>query len=489
MLGCNMTEMTRRKFLALGGGVISASILPKLVTARVVKAAMPDSKRVVILGAGLAGLAAGYELNKAGYDVMILEARSRPGGRVLTYRDPFADGLYAELGAEYVDASDEFNHRYCKQFGLKVLTAKRYDGIFVRGKSFHMDSFKKNKEKLPFEGTQPGVLFGQEAQYTKQILQGLKNPDDLPEKILQFDQMSIAQLLKQEGAPQDVIELYTYLNATEETARPEEMSALSMLRSHLRQTAFSELQNEGRIFGGNDQLPKAFAKSLSDKILYRRPVRKIQHSQNGVEVWFDEEGTVRSLQAPRLITTIPFTVLREMEITPEFSSEKMKCIRTLAYGHGMKIAMQFKRRFWDEPQSLGQRVFTDTKLRRIYHMSIDEPGPRGILMSFTSAEDAEKLGALSEVERLNTALQEVSKIWGDASSFWEGGVSKYWNEDPWTKGSYSFTGVGQERDFLDLAKKPEGPVHFAGEQTSIFRASMNGAIESGVRVCAEVQKS
>lgn len=481
-------RISRRNFLGLVGGTLSIPIATKIASARIEYPPRPDSKEVLIICAGLAGLAAAYELNRTGYDVTVLEARSTPGGRVLTYRDPFADGLYAELGAEYIDTSDEFNHRYCKKFGLKVLQAKRYDSIFVRGKAFHMDSFKKNKERLPFEGTQPGVLFGQEAQYTKRLLQGIKNPNDLPAEILQLDQMSIADLLKREGAPKDVIELYTYLNATEETARPEEMSALSMLRSHLKQTAFSELQNEGRILGGNDQLPRAFAKTLSDRILYRRPVRKIQHDPNGVEVWFDEEGTLRSMRAPRLITTIPFTVLRELEITPEFSPEKMQCIRKLAYGHGMKIAMQFKRRFWDEQGSLGQRVFTDTKLRRIYHMSIDQPGPRGILMSFTSAEDASKLGGMSEAERLDTALMEVSKIWNEAPSYWEGGVSKYWNEDPWSKGSYSFTGVGQERDFLELARKPEGRVHFAGEQTSIYRASMNGAIESGVRVCAEIQK-
>jgi monoamine oxidase len=93
------------------------------------------SNSVLVLGAGLGGLAAAYELNRAGFPVTVLEARSRPGGRVTTYRDPFADGLYAEMGAEYVDASDEFDHRYCKEFGLKVMTAKLYDAVFVRGKN------------------------------------------------------------------------------------------------------------------------------------------------------------------------------------------------------------------------------------------------------------------------------------------------------------------------------------------------------------------
>lgn len=445
-----------------------------------------STRDVLVLGGGFAGLAAAYELNRAGIGVTLLEARTRPGGRVVTYRDPFADGLYAEMGAEYVDAADEYDHRYCKEFGLNVMTAKLYDAIFVRGKKIRMADFKQSKLALPFQGTQPGVLFGQEAQYTKKLREQIKDPDHLPPEILKLDNLSVAELLTQQGAPSDVLALYTYLNATEETARPEEMSALALIKGHIRATDFSEVQNEGRIFGGNDQLAKGFARPLSDKILYRRAVRKIQHGPDGAEVWFEEEGKLQSMRARQLVIAIPFTVLRDIEIVPEFSPDKMRCIRTLSYGHGMKIAMQYHTRFWDQPDSLGQRIFTDTKLRRIYHMSIDEPGPRGILMSFTSATDAEELGKLPEEERLKTALGEVTKIWPNAADYWEGGVSKYWNEDQWSRGSYSFTGVGQERDFLELARKPEGIVHFAGEHTSPFRASMNGAIESGVRAAKEI---
>jgi monoamine oxidase len=92
-----------------------------------------EAPQVIVVGAGLAGLAAAYELDRAGVSVTVLEARSRPGGRVRTYRDPFADGLYAEMGAEYVDASDDVARFYCRKFGLRVLPAKLYDGIFLRG--------------------------------------------------------------------------------------------------------------------------------------------------------------------------------------------------------------------------------------------------------------------------------------------------------------------------------------------------------------------
>jgi monoamine oxidase len=445
------------------------------------------SRQVLVLGAGLAGLAAAYELKNAGYAVTVLEARSRPGGRVLTCRDPFADGLYAEMGAEYVDATDEYDHRFCKELGLKVMTAKLYDAIFVRGRKLKMDAFKRNKEPLPYAGTTGGQLFGQEKAYLKRLLDTIPDPENMPPEILKLDNLSVVELLLREGAPEDIVALYTYTQATESTARPHEMSALSMVRSLRR--SFSEDTDEGRILGGNDQLPKGLARALSGQILYDRPVRRIAHDVNGAEVFFEEAGKVRSLRAPRLVVALPFKVLRDVETTPSFSPAKARCIDTLAYGQVMKIAMQFGRRFWDEPGSVGQRVFTDTLLRRVYDSSIDQPGPRGILMSFTSGADAVKLGALPEPERLRVALAEASRIWPEAPAHWEGAAVKYWNEDPWVRGSYSFNGVGQARDFLELARAAEGRVHFAGEHTSVHRASMNGALESGVRVAGEIRKA
>jgi len=476
--------MDRRAFLRETGKTLAVAL-----TARAAVGAQGagSNRQVLVLGAGLAGLAAAYELKKAAYAVTVLEARSRPGGRVLTYRDPFADGLYAEMGAEYVDATDEYDHRYCKELGLKVMTAKLYDAIFVRGQKLRMAPFKQNKEKLPFAGTEGGQLFGQEARYLQRLLKLIPDPERLPPEILKLDNLSVVELLLQEGAPEDIVALYTYTQATESTARPHEMSALAMVRSHRR--SFSEDTDEGRILGGNDQLPKALARALSGQILYDRPVRRIAHDREGTEVWFEEGCAIRSLRTPRLVFAIPFKILRDLEITPAFSLAKMKCIQTLAYGQVMKIAMQYARRFWDEPGSLGQRVFTDTMLRRVYHFSIDQPGPRGILMSFTSGADAEKIGRMPDAERQRVALEETTRIWPEAPRHWEGAAVKYWNEDPWIRGSYSFNGVGQARDFLEIARAPEGRVHFAGEHSSVHRASMNGALESGVRATEEIRKA
>ena len=99
-----------------------------------------------------------------------------------------------------------------------------------------------------------------------------------------------------------------------------------------------------------------------------------------------------------------------------------------------------------------------------------------------------KLGRIPENRRLKVARDTAEKLWPNTQNMWESGISKYWNEDPWLRASYSIAGVGQ-KDFRNILKRQEGRVHFAGEHTSIYRASMNGAIESGVRASQEIIKT
>ena len=239
-----MTNISRRKFIKKSGAGVAVATITPLVTARVFSSAPESDRRVLIIGAGLAGLSCAYELKQAGFDVILLEARTRPGGRVRTYRDPFADGLYAEMGAEYVDSSDTSARKYCKKFGLEVLTAKLYDGIFVRGRRYSMKDFKDNKQTLPFEGAEPGKLFANERKYIEHWFEKIEDINDLPKEVLELDNISVAQLLRKEKAPRDIVDLYTYTNATESTIRPDQANALGFVLGHYRASGFNEDTDE-----------------------------------------------------------------------------------------------------------------------------------------------------------------------------------------------------------------------------------------------------
>ena len=483
----NKNQLTRRSFLKTTSVATSlASISPLTISS--IFSASSDDKRIIVVGAGLAGLSCAYELDQAGFNVILIEARSRPGGRVRTYRDPFADNLYAEMGAEYVDSTDMYVKEYCKKFDLKVLPAKQYDGVYVRGQRLTMEGLRSGKDLLPFKGTLKGKLFGQEVQYIQKWIDLVNQKGVSYPEVQALDKISVEEMLKKGGAPKDIIDLYTYTNATESTTVPSKMSALYMVLANTRTSAFNENTEEGRIFGGNNQLPKIFAKKLGTKIKYNRSLQSLVFDSKGVIATIEENEKKTTIKGIKCVLAIPASILRNVNINPGFSIEKINCIQNQQYGHAMKIAMQYRRRFWDDKNSIGQRVFTDTSLRRIYHFSIDQPGPRGILLSFTSGEDAIKLGRLDENKRVKIAQNTCKNIWPESPQYWEKGITKYWNEDPWVKASYSLAGIGQ-KGFREILAKREGPVFFAGEHTAVQRASMNGAIESGLRVMEELKRA
>ena len=485
-LSIRQSQLTRRSFLKKTSMATSLASISPLTTSSIFSTSS-DDKRIIVIGAGLAGLSTAYELDQAGFNVMLIEARSRPGGRVSTYRDPFADNLYAEMGAEYVDSTDIYVQEYCKKFDLKVLPAKQYDGVYVRGQRLTIEGLRLGTASLPFKGILEGKLFGQEVQYIQKWIDLVKQKGINSPEVKVLDKMSVEEILKKSGAPKDIIDLYTYANATEETTVPSKMSALYMILANIKTSNFNENAIEGRIFGGNDQLPKTLAKKLGTKIIYNSQLHRLDYDSNGVRATVKENEKLTSIPAKKCVLAVPASILKNVDINPSFSIEKTHCIQTQEYGHAMKIAMQYHRRFWDDKNSIGQRVFTDTPLRRIYHFSIDQPGSRGILLSFTSGEDAIKLGRLDKNERLKIAQNTCQNIWSNSTKYWEKGITKYWNEDPWVKGSYSFAGVGQ-KDYRDILAKREGPIFFAGEHTAIQRASMNGAIESGFRVFKELKR-
>ena len=483
----NKNQLTRRTFIKKAGLTTSLFSFYPLPFSSIFSNSTED-KRIIVIGAGLAGLSCAYELDQAGFNVILIEARSRPGGRVNTYREPFSDNLYSEMGAEYVDSSDMYVHEYCKKFDLKVLPAKQYDGVYVKGQTSTIKGLRSGRDLLPFKGALEGKLFGQEVQYIQKWIDLVKQKGISSPEVQALDKISVEDILKKGGAPKDIIDLYTYANATEATAVASKMSALYMVLSNTRTSNFSENTVEGRIFGGNDQLPKTLAKKLGTKIMYNKPLQRLDYDSNGITATVKENKRLVQIPAKKCVLAIPASILKNIDINPGFSIEKINCINNQQYGHAMKIAMQYRQRFWDNKNSIGQRVFTDTPLRRVYHFSIDQPGPRGILLSFTSGEDAIKLGSLDNNKRLNIAQNTCRNIWPEAPKFWEKGVVKYWNEDPWVKASYSFAGIGQ-KGFREILAKPEGPIFFAGEHTAIQRASMNGAIESGLRVTEELKRA
>lgn len=397
--------LTRRQFLrrsafaAAGAGLVITPLAPGAAAA-VLKG---PAKKVLVLGAGLAGLVAAYELTQLGHDLTVLEARTRPGGRVHTLREPFSDGLYAEEGAARIPDNHELTLKYVKQFALPLepfypsrLNAVRFD----RG----------SRQEVPIEG------------FTEAM--GLNYGEDLG-------------------------------------GRPEQWH---------------------KIKGGTNLLPKAFAQRLEGKIIYGAQAVKIDQDAKTARVVFSKAGAQQTLTADAVLCTIPFSVLRNVDL-PALSTRKREAIKRTRYDAVSRVYLQTKNRFWEE-RGLNGFAFTRGAIE-VWQPTWDQPGPRGILMTYARPGEAERITKLKENQRIESTLKQVDEIFSGLRANFERGVTKCWLDDEWSRGAWAFVGFS---DFA-AAVAPEGRIYFAGEHLSAWVSWMQGALSSGLRAVKEIEEA
>jgi monoamine oxidase len=445
-------------------------------------------KRVIIIGAGLAGLSAAYELTQAGHDVTVLEARTRPGGRVHTLRDPFAEGLYAEAGAARIPNHHHFTLRYVQLFGLTLDPFEPLDlpsVYYVRGK--RIQALRGQKVEWPHELTAEERALGVSGMRQKYIWSMLGEVGDVtdpswppPETLKKYDQMNRSDFWRSRGASREAVAVLS-LGGIDD--RVETWSTLFMLRN---QALNQKLNQYYKISGGNDLLAKAFAGRLSEKIHYAAPVVRIEQNAQGVKAVFRRAGAHHTLTGDYLVCAVPFTLQKNIEVTPAFSVEKQRAIEQLPYLSASKIFLQSKKRFWVNEGQSGFAT-TDLPITQLWDVTYKQPGTRGILQAYPISLHSRRVTGMTETERINFALEQVEMIYPGIRKHFEGGVTKCWDEDEWARGASSYYKPGQFGSLLPYVARPEGRIHFAGEHTSVWVDGwMQGALESGNRVAREV---
>jgi monoamine oxidase len=484
--------MNRRKFLkhaGLGAAALAASRLHlpasggkpsvRVGTAR---------KKVLVIGAGLAGLAATYELTQAGHDVTLLEASTRAGGRVWTLREPFSDGLYAEAGAGRIPETHDITLKYVKLFGLTLDPFYPREGAslyFIRGKRIKVRRGESlDLSNLPFdlspEERRLG-LDGLERKYIDPVLNELGNPGAPgwpPERLKKYDRMTWPEFLRSQGASPGAVALLTALSGWEYD------SALDFLRDDLGHRGAKHLS---KIRGGNDLLPKAFASRLAEKIRYGAPVVRIEQDARSVRAVCLQAGSPQTFFADCLICAIPFPCLSQVEIASRFSPEKHTAIEQLTSDPVVRVFCQTRRKFWTG-EGLNGFAETDDPME-IWSPTFDQPGTRGILMAYLSDGLTRRVAALPEGERIRFGLTAIEKVHPRLREHLENTVSISWAQQPWARGAYTIFETGQITSLTAAIRQPEGRVHFAGEHASSWPGWMQGAIESGLRAAREVHKA
>jgi monoamine oxidase len=340
---------------------------------------------------------------------------------------------------------------------------------------------------IPFDLTpreREAGFAGMPSLYLGEFMRQLGNPRKAgwpPEPLRDIDGITMKRLLQDLGASAAAIDII-------------EASSLGLLGFGLDSFsgldgALTEAISTGapfyEIVGGNDQLPAALKKKVKKAFKKESVVRRIEQNETSVTVTYSNSDGIQTITADRAVCTLPFPILKQIDVFPQFSEAKQRAINELPV---TRTFMEFRSRVWEQDRLDGYGI-TDLEIQNTYSPTLTQPGTRGVLASYAGGQRALDLGAMSEEDRQDRVLSQSGDLFGGLDSRYRGGTSQVWHQDEWTRGAYAYFEPGQLTTLLPEARRAEGRIHFAGEHTSAWHGWMNGALESGNRAADEVNEA
>lgn len=470
--------MNRRRFLRQSARAASFAALTLSATARA-----KDSDPTIIVGAGLSGLRTADLLRRAGLPVIVLEARSRVGGRVFTAREPFDDGLHAEAGAFRFAGA---HRRVLREIRRHRLTLVPFEASGAAVTAIHKRPATTLDEQRGWmldlkpseQGLTPSALL---EHYVGRLTDDLSDPAAPASALKQwqvFDRLTWPEWLESRGASRDAMKLMTI------GAESSQVSALYVIRQYALLRTSSQ---RFKIAGGMDRLPAAMAASLGNIVRYNAPVFRVERQSSGFRVDYQEGSTVRTMVAKRIVFAVPIGAIRQIDLRPGLSAEKQRAFDRLSYYPGVRFLLQTKHRFW-ETAGLSGSARTD-RATEMWDATFDLPSSRGILAASTGGEADRRIQGMSQTASLAFGVDLVGDAFPAIRSEFEKGTVYRWSTDPWARGAFVLYRPGQMTEVQPQLIMPEDGMHFAGEHTSPWTGWMEGALESGERAAREVLRA
>ena len=445
-----MSDKTdRRRFLK----VLSAVSLGAVLTPNNLFA-QKRKKSCVIIGAGLAGLSAAYKLKNANWNITILEARDRIGGRVFSHSMPQNPNLICELGAEWVGESHERIKTLCSDFKIPLQKHQFDDYLLQNGKV-----------------SRPGAWGFSDAAKTafEKVKANYANLTTLQKNKL--DRLDWWTYLEKIGYSEDDLRLRDLMDSTDFGESIRHVSAFGALAEYAESSPKNEM--DYKMTGGNSRLTAEFAKRIgAENIKTNTLVTEINQSKGIVTV----KTATDSYRADAVICTAPTNSLLKIKFNPPLASAQIEAAEKLIYARICKNSVLYENRFWrDENFSL----VSDVTSHFYFHSTQNQVGKEGILTSYAIGEKADILAAQSDERRLKIITNDLKDFDEDAPKLAKGITSYAWQRDKYTDGAYALYRPGQWFGIRPVLQRPHGKVLFAGEHLADWQGFMEGAIETG----------
>ena len=462
----------------------------------------PRGASVLVIGAGLAGMTAAYELRRAGYRVQALEYNVRPGGRNWTVRGGdsyvelggarqvcrFDDGQYLNPGPWRIPHHHYAVLDYCQRLGvaLEPFVQLNHNAYFHKpgGAPQRIREVKADYEggvaELLAKATRKGALDDEVTKEDREILlEALRDLGGLDRDYRYRSGPAASEFRGYQRPPGGGL-----------SARPQDGEPIGLsdiLSSRLWQglQSFLTYDFQTTMFqpvGGMGRIGEAFGRELADTIRYNVKVVEIAQDERGVEVRFEEAGLAATARADWCVCTLPLSILSRMPV--QVGAPMRDAISALPYAPAVKVGLQFSRRFWEEDEHIyGGISYTDQAIRQIGYPNygFNRQG-KGVLLGayLWGGANAYEFSAMSPAERVQVALEQGAAVHPQYAQAFETGFSVAWARAPFTLGcAADWTDALRARHYDNLCAI-DGRIALVGEHASYIPAWQEGAILSAL---------
>jgi monoamine oxidase len=465
------------------------------------------TKKITIIGAGIAGLVAAYELEQLGHHVEVLEGSRRIGGRIRTHR--FGSGPAAplvELGAMRIPTKHRNTMRYIAKLGLTD-KVRDFSTLFSEGGNYYTTAaagrlrvreaakviMKDFRLGLPDKRySDDTLLFGAwlmaigNAVAPADFRKSLREEFSL-ELLDMVDRIELAPFLR--GSANDRIDLHAFF-----AAHPEVRSSRHGRLNRFIDDVLDETSPElVRLEGGMAQLVRRLTERIHGPIMCGQEVVGLEVGEDDVLVDIRQSDNVVTRRCDYVLCAIPFSILRRLWLTG-LSEAKTAVIHKVKYWSATKVALHCREAFWERDGISGGASFCGGRIRQTYYPPLEDDSVSGaaLLASYTIGDDADVLGCMPAAKRHAVVLQELSKMHPELlhPGMVMDVVSLAWGQHQWSEGAGAVL-WGKDATTYDeervQAALPENRLFFAGEHCSSTPAWIDGAIESAINAVREIQ--